>query len=762
MMDGNLEPSLPDKLWPGTKRSLQDRSATSRTQGRLKLTVKNEHGLVSSHTTDSRVPSAPLDDRDGRRYPEGDGDDDFHVEKRSRTSDWPLRCTPTGNEAPFIPRVALGDRYNTLNSASPPCCTSEKPRSSKFVEGSMGDRASQTPHPSYIGDAEQPREQFEAEQNLYGDTRTRMQLNGPMHHKNRSVVLSVANDKSGVSRPSSIFRFGRSVAAAFNPSSWKIWSKQQEEGTREKAILRERHEKAEKIYKELKRSGQLRGSTYETHLGTQDKSKKHDSGVALEYRSPTIDPASGIGSRTVENMIEEKRYGRIFLDPLNIGSFMRGESPSSELSAPLRNSSSQDRDSALKRGETPNGPQALRRLPSRKDLQKQQKLVKRVSDLEGKLEAARRQLAEALGEPIPAQTAVIGRSRFSGGTLASLPSQHLLSICTAGKLELGDADTAVAVGRTISIDNGTSSLVPNDEADKPEIKELFNTTSERADKLAFGNTLVGSNIAAERRDVQKVDFQVADDRQVEQAIGDAHYYLGDDLTPRKQTINKRKSIDVGVAEEEGRYRPTTDANDDDSHEASEISIPKRRPGRPRKLQKVDPDPNSLRVEPIDAKHAASRSVMQVNSPRPSNGRNIKSPKDRRVVLSKKVVPLSRNSHILRKGRYSTSPPPLMSSSGITYAEQEVGTGKTAKQDDEGGDAISIVPSADVPPVPEIPRVRGPQQAVLASQKITGSGQETNAYDQVDWGQKRLQTTNTDVKKGRAKSKQAFEWPADVF
>ena len=75
------------------------------------------------------------------------------------------------------------------------------------------------------------------------------------------------------------------MAAVFNPSSWKIWSKQQEEDTQEKRILRERHEKAERIYKELKRTGTAKGMSYENHFDTQDKSiplNKHDSGVDLE------------------------------------------------------------------------------------------------------------------------------------------------------------------------------------------------------------------------------------------------------------------------------------------------------------------------------------------------------------------------------------------------------------------------------------------------------------------------------------------------
>jgi len=741
--------TLPDEPRPGTKRLFHDRSAISQAGGRRDPTLNNKDGLILSHIPDNRVPFVPLEDGVVRICPEDDGDYESRAEKRSRTSDWPLRRITSGNGAPSNPRVALRDRYDTLNSASPVQHASAQPRPSKFVEGSMNDRASQKPHPSYIDDSEQPREQFEAEQNLYGNTQTKAQLNGSTHHTNQSVAISVANDKSEVLRPSSIFRFGKSVAAAFNPSSWKIWPKQQEEDSQEKRILRERHEKAEKIYKELKRTGQLRGSTYETRFNTRDKStplSKHDSGVDFESRASRIDTTYRSGPGTIETRIEEKRYGRIFLDPPSIGSIARSESPTSELLAPLRNSSSQNREPTLQAGETSTGPQALRRLPSRKDLQKQQKLVKRVSDLEGKLEAARRQLAEALGEPVAPKTVWINRSRFTPGALASLPSERLLSAYSAPESDLGDAGTAVGVGRAITIDNRTSSEFPNGKVHKPESKDLINTSSETSGTSAFENVLVGSNVTEERHDISKLDLQMAEGRRVEYAIDDTHQEILD-LTPTRQTPKKRKSIGVGDADDGGRYKPTSGTDDDNGSEASNPAILKRGPGRPRKLQKVDPEPKLFRAEPIGAKHS---------------GRRTKSPEDCRVVLSRKAASPANNTRISRKGHYSTSPPPPMSSLGITYTGRELSTGKTAGQDDGGRDAVSIVPSVDVPPIPKLPEASGLRKDILANNRIAAPRREIDAHDNVDLDRKRLETTNTDVKKGKTKSKQAFEWPADVF
>jgi hypothetical protein len=61
------------------------------------------------------------------------------------------------------------------------------------------------------------------------------------------MAASSVADRSEGSRHSSIFRFGKSLAATFNPNNWKIWSKQQslveDEETAHIQVLRERQQK---------------------------------------------------------------------------------------------------------------------------------------------------------------------------------------------------------------------------------------------------------------------------------------------------------------------------------------------------------------------------------------------------------------------------------------------------------------------------------------------------------------------------------------
>ena len=274
-------------------------------------------------------------------------------------------------------------------------------------------------------------------------------------------------EKADAARQSGIFRFGKSVAATFNPANWKIWKPQpQLDETSHQKDLRERQEKAERIYKELKETGKFRDSAhppsfhvteYDVNIARPDANRgkhddnalKHDSGIELDTVA-----ASGGATR------EEKRRGRVFLEPPNVLSDDESHHSDPTTSAPSRTSfqttrpisttsqtlqpqpqsgnpsprklrsssrtgaepSSSQRSLSIPRmrrgsftraasphasesedatGDDNSNNQRLRRVHSRSDLQKQKqkrsqrKLVKRVSNLEIKLAAARQELLSA-------------------------------------------------------------------------------------------------------------------------------------------------------------------------------------------------------------------------------------------------------------------------------------------------------------------------------------------------------------------------------
>jgi hypothetical protein len=228
--------------------------------------------------------------------------DEIHDEKRSRGSDWPLRKSSLLPINPELQHVEAGSASKNRN-LSPV-------RGSRFLEGSMNDRASKVPPAEFIGE-----ERLREEQ-------ARQRANARSSQQTNSTASTT--EKAEAARQSGIFRFGKSVAASFNPANWKIWKAQpqQLDETMHQKALRERQEKAERIYRELKQAGKFRDSSnpptfhvseYDVSTVKQavrrgkhdDNAEKHDSGIEFDRAHVTHDSTSK----------EEKRRGRVFLEP---------------------------------------------------------------------------------------------------------------------------------------------------------------------------------------------------------------------------------------------------------------------------------------------------------------------------------------------------------------------------------------------------------------------------------------------------------------
>ena len=78
--------------------------------------------------------------------------------------------------------------------------------------------------------------------------------------------------------------------------------------------------------------------------------------------------------------------------------------------------------------EASDSSQQVKKQPSKKDLAKQQKLVKRVSNLENQLETARHELELALASaPANGHVEQPAKKAFKPGALPSLPSERILN-----------------------------------------------------------------------------------------------------------------------------------------------------------------------------------------------------------------------------------------------------------------------------------------------------------------------------------------------
>lgn len=309
----------------------------------------------------------------------------------------------------------------------------------------MNDRASQMPPSPYLGDEEIIRERFEQDELIRG-----RKIAQPRHSVIRTESSTTFH--TDTSRQSAIFRFGKSIAATFNPGNW--FGRQKQTGgyvseTPQQRLMRKRKEKAEKVYEEMKQSGQFRDSSVNLSFLLQEEDDvsptKRDSGIVF-----------GNQFRDGEISREEKRMGRVFLDtPFSekrTESMVSMVSQAPSASGSVRKSGFKFRRPSLgslskgrggsEAGSARNTPERqAKRISSRKDLHKQQKLVKRVSDLEGKLDAARKDLLNSMGEPLPSELPVgfasnsqvqsygprVTRPRFIPGALSSLPSERLLA-----------------------------------------------------------------------------------------------------------------------------------------------------------------------------------------------------------------------------------------------------------------------------------------------------------------------------------------------
>lgn len=399
--------------------------------------------------------------------------DETHEGKRSRGSDWPLPRTIPINVEPqhHVQNDGCSSKQRSLTPV----------RGSRFVEGSMNDRASKMP----------PRE-FTGEDNMRETYARHLAKSRTAQQTSASGSIP---DKSETARHSGIFRFGKSLAASFNLQNWKLWSKQQEpqDEMPQQRALRERQEKAERIYAELKRTGNFRDSAIPPFFraASDDIAVKHDSGIAFDRT-----PVPGLTSQ------EDKRRGRIFIDPpilptdddeSHSTSEPSSTAPRSLLTKPPRSlrpsrSRPQDARSQSPKPRTRTRRRSLsvprlrkpstqvsesddpgrssprvQRASSRPNLRKHRRLVKRVSNLETKLAAARQQLLEAASEPLPSPAPApataerVSRQRFVPGALATLPSERLLSGYTSGDgtdAEKMEEEEVQKIGRAVSKDYG--------------------------------------------------------------------------------------------------------------------------------------------------------------------------------------------------------------------------------------------------------------------------------------------------------------------
>lgn len=448
----------------------------------------------------------------------------------------------------------------------------------------MNDRVSNTLPSLYIQD--------EHAMIQYHNGETHLQTSRLTHHANNSISHTSANSES--TKSSGFARFGKAVASAFNPGNiWQGFSgrsrdKQEPMGHPKPALLRERQTKAEKAYGELKQSG-FKGTKGVIQARPSSDLPTHISEQATEVLKASLQQDSGIDFDNHRSSSDLDGNGRIYarndylMPPPPIPGFGRAASPASEagsttrpashLRSPslqsLKNAISQVHLPSVKRHDDalahPLAPaynasinasmqdvsdhKIVKSQLSRKEFEKQEKLGKKVSDLEAKLNSARRELEHAKGNDQPPRHSQYSRKPFVPGELPSSSSERLLRR------------------------RGRDPQSQQHEADKPK--------TEAAKDLDVA--LTSSKARSPQQDLKSGAANVESKTTFAgRAAVKAEQHKNADS--KRAIIKKRKSS--GGAENAVRYKPDSD-NDDDAEWEAAKAAPIKKPGRPRKAQKVE-------------------------------------------------------------------------------------------------------------------------------------------------------------------------------
>jgi hypothetical protein len=389
-------------------------SATSDTSGRFDDADESEtdaiaHGGAVDEVLDTRsVHSAkrgrsngwPL--RDELAYDEHG----MKIDLRERRS--PNKVTFNDNDSPRPSSRPDSSAKDGRRQPSPPPL---RVRRSRFIEGSMNDRVSSKP-PSVL---------FQDVPMTTGSA------------SDEKDPRSKANNH-GEKRGSGIFRFGKAIASAFHPFGG--WGNKSEAGPQDaskaqKELMKHRQVRAEKAYAELKKSGfkgigapnavdsDVADETWNAiqdqmdYKMTADDRATREQNAAAPTPTPTPTPARHeTGLSKLKSLSELRKR----TSTLNLPSVRhRDVSPIPPPS-----------DRELEDSHRP-----VQRRQSRKDLSRQAKLLKKVSNLEDKLGRARRELRELASNEedstLPSICVDGAHARkFVPGTLPSLPSERLL------------------------------------------------------------------------------------------------------------------------------------------------------------------------------------------------------------------------------------------------------------------------------------------------------------------------------------------------
>lgn len=256
-------------------------------------------------------------------------------------------------------------------------------------------------------------------------------MSDSVSEKPPSILFRDSKQAGAQNRGSGIFRFGKAIASAFNPFGG--WGKSSPENP-SKSPQKDALSQAEEAYAELKKAG-FKGTDKGAYMQSQcvDQTHADQTWQAIQekmgYGNPTLHCGGQENPGTPSRSPSKVSKRSSFQDIRSLGlPFIKSHEQSTTDPSTYHERTSEDSETT-----------ALRKQKSRKELSRQAKLLKKVNNLEDKLDRARRELRQLTGneERLPAPTPGSKRMsmemdpgsyprKFVPGALPTLPSERLL------------------------------------------------------------------------------------------------------------------------------------------------------------------------------------------------------------------------------------------------------------------------------------------------------------------------------------------------
>ena len=395
-------------------------------------------------------------------------------------------------------------------------------RGSKFQEGSLTDKPSDKPPSVFTkmphSESDNSLRVDEMMEDYHDDVAVPRYstIKQPHAHPRATVNMETYGKNEGTG----LYRFGRQLAASFNPATlWqRWWNEPKDEPMQGAGVADEKARQkaeAEARYAEMKKNGQFEFQAVRRRVSgvSEDMETPRDSAIEIDDLQNTRAMSRGSGlmppvddttsrsesevpdtaskqNKTLKSRLHFKKPSlsnikddlkRVKSD-LNLGAAARQRESSSSMS-PVK----QDFENS-----------ALKKSQSKFDLKKTHKLSKRVSDLEVRLEQAKKELDDALVDASPAPklptkyptfkpSSTFRKSKFVPGKLPSLPSERILMAEQMKEIR-GDSENEVEPRKGLGLSEDEFDGNINDETVKASRGRQYPTRASTLFNLDNDNT----------------------------------------------------------------------------------------------------------------------------------------------------------------------------------------------------------------------------------------------------------------------------------